>query len=801
MNERATLIASGVESSLKSCLEHYFQTQRQKNTKRMVGGLANSESDLFEQDVRNLTSQLEEFLQGDKAEVAYLVLGKVQSGKTANMVGSIAWAADTNIALVAAFTGVTEALNDQTFDRFSKDLSSNASFVSIHSVPTSPKGRQYDELKEKVFQYVEWRLDGAQKVNGFSPLPVLITLKNKHRVQTLKHLFEEISLEFGSETTVMLIDDEADQASQNSMANKGDTAATYKAISELRDAKVRNILLSYTATPQAVLLTDKFGRLRPDFCVTVKPRNGYFGLEDAVSDSFQVNRVAIDDGSDSTTISAIPLTLKTAILEFFCVAWIRNQSPNAFYSNTDLSEIQLQSRMKSTQMLIHESVRVANHEAMYKLVAGECQSLIKVLGEYLNGNLPESSREDLRAKLQSSFSKIRSRLEISISEFVPYALTNEGIRELLSLFIENRILIVNGDKDRSTAEYKIPITDEDWDQRRTWILIGGDILGRGLTIPQLTTTYFLRQAKKPNFDTVSQQMRFCGYRHDYLPVTTIHAPQDTFSLFKYMEQIDSIVWERACKWDKQRFNIGLDLPAVMYASPPDAPIAPTRKSVRDPNLIDRSIGEYIFSLSDIFSPQCFRANASLIKRWIEETTESSGNYEEFLKFSHVQTRNLQRLLAGWSGSRHESRQLLAAAELYDLDSEHLGLSDYPTTIFVDATLLNVPSVGESSEEWIRSIDTTRSIQKDLVNSDLKNWTKNFETSVPTKQVWPSLRVAHVGDGQRRFKKSLPYDSAVLLIEPILGLMETRKKETATAAGIGVTFFAPENFEVRIVGHS
>ena len=801
MNDKATLVTSGIESSLSSCLDHYFQTQRKKNSKRMVGTLATTESDSFEQDVNNLTTQLDEFLHGDNSEVAYLVLGKVQSGKTAHMVGSIAWAADSKIALVAAFTGVTEALNDQTFDRFSKDLSSNSSFVSIHGVPTSPKGSQYKDLKERVFQYIEWRQNSSISSAGFSPLPVLITLKNKHRVKTLNHLFDEIALKFGENTTVMLIDDEADQASQNSMANKGETAATYKAISELRDVKLRNILLSYTATPQAVLLTDKFGRLRPDFCVTVKPRTGYFGLESALSENYEVNRVVIDDGIDSTASSAIPLTLKGAILEFFWTAWIRNRSPKAFYSNIEISEAQLQSRMRSTQMLIHESAKVANHEAMYRLVNGECQALIKILGEYLNGNLPTSSCDDLVKKLHESLSHVSDRLSIENTEFETISLSNDVIRDLLGLIVENRILIVNGDKDRSTSEFKIPIADDDWELRRTWILIGGDILGRGLTIPQLTTTYFLRQAKRPNFDTVSQQMRFCGYRNDYLSATTIHAPQTTFEIFKYMEQIDSIVWERACKWDKQRLEIGRDLPAVMYASPPNAPIAPTRKSVRDPNLVDRSIGEYVFSLWDIFSPHSLRANTSLIRRWIEETSESSENNDGFLKFSHVESRNLQRLLSSWSSSRHEARQLLAAAELYDLDGEHLGLSDYPTTIFINSQLLTAPAIGQSSESWLKDISTTRSIQRESESLNLNEWMNKFETSIPSTQKWPSLRVPHVGDGQRNLKKSLPYDSAVLLIEPILGLKESRKRDSAIAGGIGITFFAPENFEVRIVGHS
>jgi hypothetical protein len=801
MSDKATLMVGGTDSTSNSCLEHYFAVQRKKNSLRMIGSVANAESDEFEKDVRNLTNQLEQFLEEGERETSYLVLGKVQSGKTAHMVGSIAWAADSDVALVAAFTGVTEALNDQTFERFSADLSSNESFVSIHGVPTSTKGSQYQELKSKIFQYVQWRFEGKNKDQIFQPLPVLITLKNKHRVQTLKHLLEEIAENFGSGTTVMLIDDEADQASQNSKAYKNEVAATYQAISELRDTDIRNILLSYTATPQAVLLTEKFGRLRPNYCVTVKPRVGYFGITDAVSKDYEVNRIIVTDGTDSTTISSIPLSLKSTILDFFWTAWIRNRYPSKFYSNTGLSEMQLASKMKSTQMLVHESFRVINHEAMYKFVRAECDDLVKIIGQYLNGNLPDSSRGDLEDKLFSSLAGVCDRIDASADAIKEVALSTDGIRELLKYINENRILIVNGDAKRSTSDFKIPVEDKHWEQRDTWILIGGDILGRGLTIPQLTTTYFLRQAKQPNFDTVSQQMRFCGYRQDYRSITTIHAPKTIFNTFQYMEQIDSIVWERACKWDKHRLNIGEELPAVLYASPVNAPLAPTRKAVTDPNLVDKRIGEFVFTLKDVMSPFFFRSNLSLLNRWIEESIESGIQDEKFIRFEHVQPKNLQRLLSSWAANRSESRQLRASAELFELSYEHLGLADYPTTIFLDSSLLEAPVIGENCTAWIDTIKVTRRVNKKGNLTNFSKWKNSFENSIPTDQLWSSLEVGHVGDGQRKLKKAMPYDSSILLIEPILGVQESKKRDTALTAGIGLTFFAPDNYEVRVIGHS
>jgi hypothetical protein len=114
--------------------------------------------------------------------------------------------------------------------------------------------------------------------------------------------------------------------------------------------------------------------------------------------------------------------------------------------------------------------------------------------------------------------------------------------------------VVNSDKNKPGRQGAIPVSKSEWEEFKLWILIGGDILGRGLTIPQLTTTYFLRHPKNPNFDTVSQQMRFCGYRTNYAHFTYLFAENKTFGIFEVMDQIDSAIWRLAKKWDKERLN-------------------------------------------------------------------------------------------------------------------------------------------------------------------------------------------------------------------------------------------------------
>ena len=246
------LVPANSNLEVGDCLKNYLENDRKKTKSILPGAIADEDTKVFERNIFNITNRLDEFLVGGKKEVAYLVLGKIQSGKTANLLGTVAWAADRKVSLAVIFTGVTEALNDQTEKRIRKDLMTklDEQYVKVFQVPTKSSGENYEKLLQDLSKWVARR--SAETIAGLiRPLPVLVTLKNPSRVKTLHSLIKALEEKFGNEMISLYIDDEADQASQNAGAKKRKVTPTYAAISALRDLDSRNILLSYTATPQA----------------------------------------------------------------------------------------------------------------------------------------------------------------------------------------------------------------------------------------------------------------------------------------------------------------------------------------------------------------------------------------------------------------------------------------------------------------------------------------------------------------------------------------------------------------------
>ena len=369
----ARLIPVDSITSVGSCLKNYLENDRKKTKSLLPGPIADEDSHVFEKNIFNITTRLDRFLASEEKEIALLVLGKIQSGKTANLLGTVAWAVDRKISLVVIFTGVTEALNDQTAKRINKDLVNklDEQYVKVFQVPTKSSGESYDKLLQDLTKWITRR--STESIEGLiRPIPVLVTLKNPSRVKTLHALIEALQEKFGYDLVSLLIDDEADQASQNAGAHRRKITPTYAAISALRQLDSRNILLSYTATPQAVLLTERNGRLRPNYCVTVEPRANYFGLETAVSDVFINNRVKVDDWlKKPSEMPASPKSLREALIRFACTGWVRFFSPQTFYSSGALAGEMLDKQLKSLQMLVHESGSQKEHRKVYEFVNWE----------------------------------------------------------------------------------------------------------------------------------------------------------------------------------------------------------------------------------------------------------------------------------------------------------------------------------------------------------------------------------------------------------------------------------------------
>lgn len=798
----AILMPVGVENNSGSCLKNYLENDRKKTKSLLPGPMAENDSKVFEHNVFNITSRLDEFLESPQKEIALLVLGKIQSGKTANLLATVAWAADSKVSLAVIFTGVTEALNDQTEKRIKKDLMTklDEQYVKVFPVPTKASGEGYDELLKELTKWITRR--ATENIAGLiRPIPVLVTLKNPSRVKTLHKLIEDLQEKFGKDLVSLLIDDEADQASQNAGARKRKVTPTYAAISALRDLDSRNILLSYTATPQAVLLTERNGRLRPNFCVTVEPRTNYFGLEKAVSDSFQHNRIEVDDwGLKPSQMSTSPKSLRDALITFACTGWIRFSIPATFYHAGNMAEGALEKQLKSIQMLVHESGSVKEHRKVHQFVTWELERLTEGLVDAISGSLTSGQLKDLVEEWESGLASIREAANPQLINSLKPTIDIEFYKEILNLLDDSKILVVNSDPNKPGPAEDMPIDDEDWTQNKLWILIGGDILGRGLTIPQLTTTYFLRHAKSPNFDTVSQQMRFCGYRSNYSQFTQLFAQGHTLGIFEVMNEIDSTVWRLAKKWDKERLNIYNEMPVVMYASRPNIRLEPCRKAVHDPDLVDMKIGNVIFSSRDIFNPTRFKENLQQLRSFVEESQIDTDSHGDWYILKEPTDLQMQRLLVGWEANPAESTFLVGAAELFVPELEDLGLSNIPRNIVIHKSLLD--SDLQDPDGITSQISVTRGVHPAPNNATMQNWKRSFQAlpiAGAPKINWPALRVGHIGEGQRAIRETYSPLSTTLLLEPIFGHEGSAKTGDKIAAGVAFSLFSPPNFEVRIIG--
>jgi hypothetical protein len=385
----------------------------------------------------------------------------------------------------------------------------------------------------------------------------------------------------------------------------------------------------------------------------------------------------------------------------------------------------------------------------------------------------------------------------------PDAPSEEMINELLDVVTSTQIVVVNGDKSRPNSELEFPVSDADWENYKSWICIGGDILGRGLTIPQLLTTYFLRSSKIPNFDTVSQQMRFCGYRKNYQSFTSIWAERQTFESFRYMQEIESVVWNRAKRWDQERIRINVEIPRVLYASPVSSRMEPTRKSVRDPNLIDSKVkGEVVFSASKIMQPNLFRSNFELMRRWIGDLEERLRISAGWYLLEDLSNADIYSLLGQWACDESEKSRLLGAMELFAADMKALGLANVPRACFIAKDILEYPPLRD--ERDLRDLASKTKFYRTISSANetlnFSKWTEGVINNFSDPAFKP-VNVTHIGGTLRQLKQSLEFDSTVFIIEFMRGIQGKGSEARTVSLGITLTILSPDDYEVRTIGHA
>lgn len=235
-------------------------------------GLSNAAIATFREEASDVLAHCNPHYAVNLPETTHLAVGYVQSGKTMSFTGVTALAKDNGYRVIIYLAGTKNNLLDQTQKRLRKDLigknGANNDYYKIHSNPTTA---DIDDIVGN--------LESIEK-----PIVLIPILKHYDHILKVRQIFNNSEIkELMANETVIIIDDEADQASLNSYGRRNSKyeedskSRTYDAILKLRADLPGNTYIQYTATPQANILISMQDLLSPKSHTLLTPGEGYVG--------------------------------------------------------------------------------------------------------------------------------------------------------------------------------------------------------------------------------------------------------------------------------------------------------------------------------------------------------------------------------------------------------------------------------------------------------------------------------------------------------------------------------------------
>ena len=516
------------------------------------------------QDLEDATIGILRRLSSDTREVGPikgLVIGHVQSGKTANMEALMAMAADHGWNMFIVLSGTIESLRLQTLKRMQKDLNQEGNLI-WRGVEHPSKKSQYGERAQ------DFHFEPNAQSRYFT-----VCLKNAGR---LKKLIDWLHADKASHDLmkVLIIDDEADQASiSNTAVEYKQAQKERKGINKLivhlvEDTHYKNTqtnghvramnYVMYTATPYANFLNESTEEsLYPhNFIWTLKTSNEYigpnqiFGFNDPEKpDGLDIKRIITDDDLERIAklydgeTGDIPESLKDAICWFACaVASMRNWGYK-----------------KPISMLVHTSQKQANHDAIARAIA--CWTKVAVKnGDFLarcEAVYKDETTRITKTMWHEQFSEYGVPAD-QIHDYLPYEEISSEIHALIAEDMKHikmsesgdleycrsfHLVIDNCSKNGTTNEneyVRLAYPDPDMQPYPSpapaFIIVGGSTLSRGLTIEGLVSTFFLRASCQA--DTLMQMGRWFGYRRNYELMPRIWMTSDTCDKFRFLSELE-----------------------------------------------------------------------------------------------------------------------------------------------------------------------------------------------------------------------------------------------------------------------
>lgn len=591
-----------------------------------------------------------------------MVVGHVQSGKTLNYTSLICKAADAGYRLIIVVAGIHNNLRDQTQIRIDEG------FIGRDTGKSSDKKKgnakhvigvgHFDSNRTPVCLTNKSRdfnkptaSTNTSEIDSYR-VPVVLVIKKNHR--TLENLLEWLKDNSARgdkemiDQPMLLIDDEADNASINTKYSNQLVTKINGQIRDLLKMFHRSCYVGYTATPFANIFIDpdenhdehEEDLFPKDFIIGLDAPTNYFGPKKIFIDGLPDEEEpawlrSISDNEDLLPIKhkieheiyQLPDSLMFALRTFLLSRAIRNlrgQSSSHCSMLVNASRFtrvqsQLKNRLHEALEQIQNALRI-NSSSTRALMDPEIKALFDVWkAEYAEvGRVEQGNTKFTWEEIQGSiFDAIASTKVVEV---------NSRANEL----------------DYSSAG----------ERGQTVIAVGGFSLSRGLTLEGLTVTWFLRNTMM--YDTLMQMGRWFGYRDGYEDLCRIWMPDDAIEWYAFIANAAEELHDELKAMEQAKANPE-DFGLAVRSHPASLLVTAKNKmgAGREVTTLVGLSNRFIETAKVSIAPIELNANLDIAKKLISTLQQAIFTFENTpwgVLLRDVPIQYIDEFLAGWSNT-------------------------------------------------------------------------------------------------------------------------------------------------------
>ena len=560
-----------------------------------------------------------------------LVIGSVQSGKTSNYIALMNKAADSGYKVIILLTGTIEKLRQQTQMRVDDGFigsDSKAQLLNKNTVSVGVGLIEQLPVSSLTTTAKDFGMREAIKIDGQKGPVVFVIKKNKAILQKLEkwlRLHNKNPFTGKIEAPLLMIDDEADNASVNTAKGDEDPTVINHTIRDILDLFSKSSYVGFTATPFANIFIDpkiddeeEIDDLFPrDFIYLLEQPSNYVGPSDMyredgryhymIRNNDDVGEVLPQNHKNGTNPARLPNSLKEAIMVFFLANAIRDIRGDT---------------KKHRSMLIHISRFIIVQNNVCDLVDDFIRDLKIQIQNYIFAEEENMAISNLKRIFEKEFGMSK----VSTLEKLPISETWEQVKESLHKSVAPiQTKVINSGNAAKGLNY-----DEYPDGLRI-VAVGGLSLARGLTLEGLMTSYFFRNTKM--YDTLMQMGRWFGYRDGYADLCRLWTSTESAEWYAHIavatEELRMEI-KRMADQNKRPIEFGLKV-----RSSEDYPLIITaRNKMRNAELMEfrKSLNGQVVETPILSSnPVTQRTNNALIGDWLESI---KGQFVEDMSYLH-----------------------------------------------------------------------------------------------------------------------------------------------------------------------